>query len=336
MSSKNIDLLATVANLYYNFNQSQAQIASRFDLSPSKVSRLIKEARERGIVEIHVHMPIPRDLELEQILMRDFCLKDAYVLKTSADTDDGLSLETLGKLAAIHLERVIDALPAEASIGVAWGTDVHSVVNALSSNPSRQIDVVQLLGGVGSMLLDSPELGRTVAAKLGGHHHDLHAPFLVEKETARDAFLAEPVVQESFRRAKSVGLAIIGVGSVEDEASSFLRAGLVTRSNLAQLRVQGAVGEVCGQFIDINGCNDEFEINRRIIAISLDDLRYIPRVIAIAHGLPKAASILAAMRGKFLNALVTDDITAQAIIELAKTVPPAPDPIDTPAEETLP
>ena len=111
-------------------------------------------------------------------------------------------------------------------------------------------------------------------------------------------------------------LALAGVGTVDDKASSFLRAGVLTLTDLAQLRRMGAVGETIGRFFDVNGSSDGIEINGRIIGIELDDLRRIPQVLAVARGIPKAASILGALRGKFLTVLATDDTTARAVLAL--------------------
>lgn len=313
--SENTDLLATVASLYYNLNQSQAEIASRLDISPSKVSRLIKEAKERGIVEIRIHMPIPRNLELEQALIREFQLKDAYILRTSADSDGEVSLDGLGKLAANYLERVIDTLKPGAIIGVAWGTGVHAAVLALPNRASYIIDVVQLMGGVGALSVDGPDLARVISEKLGGRHFDLHAPVLVEKAATREMFLAEPAVRNGILRAQSAQLAITGIGAIHEDSSSFLRAGLLNRADLFQLRDQGVVGEICGRFYDIHGNWREYEINQRIIGIELENLRQIPYVLTIARGNTKVLSILGALQGKFIKILVTDDITARAILE---------------------
>lgn len=314
--SENIDLLATVASLYYNFNQSQAEIASRFDLSPSKVSRLIKEARDRGIVEIQIHMPIPRDLKLEQTLIREFGLKDAYILKTSAESDGEVSLDGLGKLAANYLERVIDTLKPGAIIGVAWGTGVQAAVLGLPNRASHNIDVVQLVGGVASrMVVNGPDLARVITEKLGGRHYDLHAPMLVEKAAAREMFLAEPAVRNSILRAESAQLAITGIGAIHEDTSSFLRAGLLNQADLLQLRDQGIVGEICSRFYDIDGNWKEYEINQRVIGIDLEKLRKIPLVLTIARGSTKVFSILGALRGEYIKILVTDDITANAVLE---------------------
>ncbi len=310
------DLLAMVASLYYKLHQSQAEIAERLGVSTSKVSRLLKDAWERGIIEVTIHTPIPRDFALEQELIARFGLRDAYVLETKGDADELSLLTATGQLAASYLARVIPTFAPGSTIGVAWGTGVQSTVHALPNNLSQKIDVVQLMGGVGALVVDGPDLARVVAAKLGGRHHDLHAPVLVEKAEVRTIFLSEPSVREGIHRAQSVQLAITGVGTLDDKASSFLRAGLLTLTDLAQLRRAGASGETIGRFFDINGSSDGIEINQRIIGIELDDLRRIPQVLAVARGTAKATSILGALRGKFLTVLATDDATARAVIAL--------------------
>lgn len=311
------DHLVTVASLYYELNQNQQQIAERMEISRSSVSRMIKEARDRGIVEIRIHRPIHRDYRLEQGLIETFGLQDAHVLLTTAELRDEQMLYGVGRLAATYLERAIAALPAGSCIGIAWGTGVHAAVTALNEERSRQIDVVQILGSVGAAnsLIDGPDLARVVAAKLGGRHYDLHAPVLVEQEGLRDLLAQEPSVRDGLQRARSVALAITGIGTLHAEAASFLRAGHLAPADLARLRAQGIVGETVGRFFDVQGCA-AYPINDRVIGIDLDDLRAIPRVVAVARGLPKAQSILGALRGKFMTVLATDDLTARAVLEL--------------------
>lgn len=320
MADQRDELLATVASLYYKLNQSQSEIAARLDLSSSTISRLLKEAHEKGIVEIQIRMPIPRALELEQELLRRFGLKDAYVLQTTSDSvAHGALLHAIGQLAAGYVQRVVDTFPPRSSIGVAWGTGVHAAVIALPDHAAQNVDVVQLMGGVGALLVDSPDLGRVVAQKLGGRHYDLPAPVLVERAVTREVLLQEPMVREGLVRAQSVKLAITGIGTVQDEASSFLRAGLLSRGDLSNLRRQGIVGEICGRFFDVNGCYEDFEVNGRIIGLELDDLRQIPQSVAVARGTLKALSLLGALRGKFIKVVATDDITARAVLAAAET-----------------
>jgi len=155
-----------------------------------------------------------------------------------------------------------------------------------------------------------------LARKLGGRHYYLHAPVLVEKAPLRDMLYEEPVVREGLQRAGAVALAITGIGTLETEASSFLRAGHLTEQDLVALRKTGLVGETCGRFFDLEGRCDGYAINQRVVGIELNQLRMVPRVVAVALGLPKALSILAALHGRYLNVLATDDITARAVLDL--------------------
>lgn len=308
------ELLATVASLYYKLNQSQAEIADRFGVSTSKISRMLKEARDNGIVEIRIHMPIPRDIALEQELCATFRLRDALVLQTGSDVSEDELLAAVGQLAAGYLHRMIPSLAAGASIGVAWGTSVHAAINVLNEMPDFQIDVVQLMGGVGYHAVDSPDIARTLAVKLGGRHFDLHAPVLVEQAASRDILLGEPAVREGLMRARMVKLAVAGIGAVQEKASSFMRAGLLTRGDLATLRGQGAVGEMVGHFYKIDGTIEGIEINHRIIGLELDELRRVPHSLAVARGSSKVEAIIGALRGRFVTVLATDDVTARAVL----------------------
>ncbi len=317
------DLLVVVASLYYEQNQNQQQIADRLEISRSSVSRLIKEARDRGIVRISIQKPTHRNLALEQALIDRFGLRDAYVLHTSRDNggehrSEQELLQAVGRLAASYLQRVVESLAPGSHIGIAWGTGVYAAVSALPEDRSKRIDVVQMLGSVGApnSLIDGPDLARMVAGKLGGRHYYLHAPVILEQVALRDLLYKEPAVREGLERARTAQLAITGIGTVRDEASSFLRTGHLTREDLAHLRSQGIVGETCGRFFDAGGNCQGFEINQQVVGIELDDLRRIPRVMAVARGLPKAQSILGALRGRYLTVLATDDVTAQAILEL--------------------
>ena len=315
--SQREEMLAMVASLYYEHNQSQSEIAGRMGVSSSKISRMLKEARDRGIVEIQVRMPVPRDFALEQDLISRFALQDAYVLRMGDETDGESLLRSTGGIAAGYLQRIIPTLGANASIGVAWGTSVHATVSALPDNLGQKIDVVQLVGGVGAVMAGGSDVTRMVATKLGGRHYDLHAPMLVERPEVRTAFLSEPVVRDAINRAKAVQLAITGIGTVQDEDSSFLRAGLLTRGDLSALRSSGAVGEMVSRFYNRAGRFDGIEINQRIIGIELDDLRRIPVVLAIARGLSKVPAILGALEARYVTVLATDAITAEAVLAMA-------------------
>ena len=85
---KKQSVLAAVANLYYCSDLTQSQIAERLYISRPKVSRMLKEARELGIVEINIHEPWERNIDYEQKLKNAFGLENIRVV-AGMDSDEG-------------------------------------------------------------------------------------------------------------------------------------------------------------------------------------------------------------------------------------------------------
>ncbi len=308
------DLLVLVASLYYEQDYSQQQIADRLEISRSNISRLLKEAKQKGLVEIHVRKPISTVPALEREFRERFGLHAAMVARNRSHTAAD-SLAAAGQLAAQYLKEVLRPNSISA---IAWGTGVSAAVTAFPTSQSMNVDVVQMLGSVGTVdsVIDGPELARQLALKLGGRYYYLHAPLFVESQAARDVIIEQPMIADTLRRARRADAALVGIGTTEMGASSFLRAGHLTEAQLAELRAQGVVGETCGQHFDIRGGSD-YDINRRVISVTLADVKHIPHVIAVACGLKKTRSILGALRGGYVKALATDEVTAAAVLEAA-------------------
>lgn len=309
------DLLVLVASLYYEHDYNQQQIADRLSISRSNISRLLKEAKQKGLVEVRIRKPISTVPELEREFVRQFGLHHAMIVENKR-RDVAESLQSAGQLAARYLEEILN--PGD-TLAISWGTGVGSAVNAIGRHQSLRVDVAQMIGSVGSTnpAIDGPELARRLADNLGGRYYYLHAPLFVENRTVRDMLIDEPAIRETFNRARRANVALLGVGTTEPEASSFVRAGHLTEAQLTDLRAQGVVGETAGQHFDIHGNADGIDINQRVIALDIKELRNIPHVLTVACGLPKRKSILGALRGGYMKALATDDVTARAVLEEA-------------------
>jgi DNA-binding transcriptional regulator LsrR (DeoR family) len=316
------ELLATVASLYYKLNRNQNQIAERLDMSASKVSRLLKEAHERGIVEVHIRMPIPRDFELEQRLIETFGMKDACILQTNGRVEHSVAIRGVGRLGAAYVQRAIEAISPGGTLGASWGESVFAVVEALPDSLARSVDVIQLAGWIHSYGFEGSELNRIVANKVGGRGYFLAAPCVVERAEIRDMLLQEPMIRDVIARAGGVYLAICGIGAVLPDCN-FVRSGLLSWEEMQELGRQGIVGEMCGSFYDLDGRCREYAINHRTIGVSLDHLRDNPRVLAVARGEGKARAIVGALRGGYVKVLASDDITARAVLEIGSALPAA-------------
>lgn len=307
-------LISEVATLYYQDELSQEEIAQRLGISRSAVSRMLKEAKREGIVEIHINYHWLTDQELQNIFSEKYGLRMVRILKIASESYERI-LRGLGDLTARYLEGI---LKENAILAIGWGTAVHKVVEALRPVKLPGVQIVQMIGAVGkgNPFIDGPELARILAQKLGGKWYYLHAPLLVRDERIRKALMAEPAIRETLALASQADVAIVGIGSVEPSVSSLLRAGYVTNEELEELKEKGAVGDICARHFDIQGNILDVELNKRVIGISIDQLRKIKCVIGVAGGKIKAPAILGALRGKFIDALVTDSETAKEILKL--------------------
>ncbi len=314
MDAERIELLAQIAEMYYEHGLTQSQIAKRIGYSRSMVSRLLTEAREHHIVEICIRYPLQRLRELEQGLMANLHLEDVRVIQRGA-LAHGDMLRRLGAMAALVLA---EHLQDHMTIGTSWGTALHETVNAVRVQALEGIRVVQMIGSLGTPNpdIDGPELARRLARLLGGQYATVPLPLIVDSEATRRALLSAPHIQRVTQHFKQIDLALVGVGTVDHEYSSLLRAGYLNEEQLESLRRAGAVGDVCAIHIDQNGHLVDTPLTRCIVGIEPDDLRRIPVRIGVAGGQSKALPILAASRAGFITHLVTDEVAAVRILRL--------------------
>lgn len=311
------DLLIRVASMYYERDYSQQKIADVLNTSRSNVSRLLKEAKTKGFVEIRVHKRVATAVALEQALVDQFDIEAALVFE-GGNLDYHSRLERVGLLAARHLETQIEEGD---TLAISWGTAVASAVGAFPVMMNLHTDVVQMIGTVGRVdsIIDGPDLSRELANKLGGQHYYLNAPLFVDSASTRAIFLQQPIIAETLSMARKAQVALVGIGTTVPGKSSFLRARHLSEADLDRLRAQGAVGEVSGQHFDIEGNADGIDLNERVIGLTAAEIRRIPRISAVACGAHKVQSILGALRGGYLSALATDDMTATEILRAAIT-----------------
>jgi deoxyribonucleoside regulator len=307
-------LLLDVATYYYEQQCTQEEIAQRIKTSRSTVSRLLEEARERGIVHIKINHPWQRKHELEQRLVVRFGLREARVLVGRERAEEEIR-RGMGELAA----RLIDGYVEDGQIlGVSYGRSLASTIAALAPSRKIALTVVPVIGAVGSdnPSIDGPDLVRRFAMAYGGEYRYLPVPLLVEDIRTREALVQLPKVHETLNLAKRAAIVLLGIGALSPVVTSEIWKGYLDERQLSRLKNQGAIGHMCGQFYDAQGKVLDLEVNRRTIGIGLQTLTTVELVIAVASGKAKTAAILGALRGKYLNILVTDDATAAGVLDL--------------------
>lgn len=328
--SERTQLLAYVASLYYEQRQSQAEIATAVGLSRSMISRLLDEAHRRGVIDIRINWPMSTVPALERSLAEAFGLGRVRVVDT-AGLPYATMLRQLGAVAAAELKLL---LGDKVRIAVAWGSALWETVQAVGPEAWQGIEVIQCIGALGrtDAPADGPAIAHLLAQKLGGRYRYLHAPLVVDSEAVCRGLLADRTIAETLGLAESADVALVGVGTVDPERSALVRAGYLSPAGAAQLARRGAVGDVCARYYDRVGQAVDAPIDRRIIGINLAALKRIPTVLAVAGGAVKAESLLGAVRGGYLNILVTDQAAAERLLAVPASAGVAAR-TDLPAEE---
>ena len=306
-------LLAKAARLYFVEDRSQDDIATVLGTTRSNVSRMLKQARDLGIVEIRIVDPARRDHQLERALRDRFPLVDARILEVAPDTD---VLPGVGRLAVRWLE---ETLRDGQVVALSWGQTLEAMVQAVDGLSRRDVEVVQLVGGLSS--LDSAatgqELVRELSERMGARHRYLHAPALFGSAEALAMLLRERTIAAALDMAKRADIAIVGIGTPGIGSSEALLTALgLTPEERAAFDAARPVGDVCGRYYDLAGRAVGGVVGERVLAVTLDDLRAVPTVTGVAAGRDKARGILGALHGRIIDVLVCDQAAARAVLSL--------------------
>ena len=306
-------LLYKIAKAYYDDNLTQQQIGDRFGLSRVKVSRLLRVAREEKVVQITIASPQDSNADLERQLEDVYGLKEALVVRCPTAETSGI-VGKLGPVAAAYLAR---CLQGNEVVALSWGTAVLSVVDALSPLDLPDVRVVQLLGGLGELEAQThgAELARRMAQALGAKPRLIHAPGIVKDKVIRDALVTDPQVADTLELAARADVALVGIGALESGSTLLSSGNTLTRVEIANLKANGVVGDIALQFFDADGRKVDHPINDRIVGTDIEKIKGIGRVIAVAGGPEKQCAIRAALRGRLVGVLVTDDHTAKWLLE---------------------
>jgi DNA-binding transcriptional regulator LsrR (DeoR family) len=307
------ELLAKAARLYFLEDRSQDDVAAVLGTTRSNVSRMLKQARDLGIVQIRIVDPARRDHELEQALRIRFGLADARVLEVTPETD---VLPGVGRLAVRWLE---ETLRDGQVVALSWGHTLQAMVRAVDGLSRRDVEVVQLVGGLSALAsaVTGQELVRELSERMGARHRYLHAPALFGSAEALAMMLREQAIADALNAAKRADVAVVGIGTPGIGSSGALIDALgLTSAQRADFDACEPVGDVCARFYDLSGREVRSVVSGRVLAVTLDDLRAIPTVAGVAAGREKALGILGALRGRIIDVLVCDQEAARSVLSL--------------------
>jgi len=303
-------LLVKVAHMYYEEGATQSQIADEIGVSRSLVSKYLSKARDLGIVEIIIHDDkIHPYRQLEGKIERLYSLREVVCIPNLGGES---SKSRLGAAASKYLLRV---LKDGQTVGISGGTTLHEVANSLSFTqfyPS--VTFVPLVGGMGNERMDihANHIVAQVAESLHANYKLLHAPVMVDSKEAKELFMRQNSILNVFELATQSDIAIVGIGGTPEHST-------MVKSYLGQDHKgyfdQGdVVGDICNNFINKKGQAANGSWNEKVITLDLEQLRDIPLVVGVACGIEKVQAIKAALEGRLIQVLITDEETAKAML----------------------
>lgn len=305
LSDTEYPLVLKAAWYYYMEDYTQQQISSMLGVSRAKVIRLLEEAREQGVIQFIFRQEDAERMNIERELIARFGLDDAFVIPTPASSSD--LRNSLASAAAMY---VSDHLRSDGYLNIGYGDTMSLVLNHLATGRGSSLNVVSLTGGVSYYL---PKISSEV---FGMRLFLTPAPLVVSSPELRDSLLEEPSIRDVYRMSEHADMSVVGIGGIDEDAT-VLRNGILSKNELALLKMQGAVGDILTHFIDANGNPIDTTIEDRIVSTSLEALRAMKNVVGVAAGPEKVAAIHAVLGAGYLNVLIVDGDTARELLSHA-------------------
>lgn len=311
--ASHLDLMTRAAWYYYNLDLTQSEVASELNISRQKVQRLIQKAKDMGIVQIQVSHPDVRILEVERDLTEKYSLENSIVVPSIKDED---VLESIGKAGSFYVKQLIKNTDWINSIGMGWGATMHAFASQLDSfRVERDLEVVTLVGNLLKDTAVNPfSIAGTVAKKIDASCYNLWAPSIVQDKERAAIFKSEPWIKKALEKTHNLDLAIVSIGQLSKEAT-LRELGYLTENDVKKLKAKGAVGDILSQFFDRDGKLVDTNFHDRVIASPVEKLNREDRiVIGMAGTKKKTTAISGALKGGYIDTLVTDEGVAKSLL----------------------
>ncbi|MCD6103150.1 MAG: winged helix-turn-helix transcriptional regulator [Thermotogaceae bacterium] len=304
------DLMIRVAWQYYYENRSQREIAKLFGLSRQKVQRLLRKARDEGLVRISISNRACNLLSMERDLCEKYGIEDAVVVPIVQYSEKEIR-EALAFAAADYLTVNLEKIKL---LGVGMGKTLSYLPNFFNINMGfkGKMKIVSLAGNLmGNYSWNPMSIGMKLSEKLGVPFYGLWTPFKVDSIEAAEMIRKQEPVAQVLRMVEKVEVSVIGIGGPISEESFQFRKRMFSEDEILFLRKIKAAGDILGRWFDADGKLVFEELNKKIIG---SPVKTPGKTIAVAGGLHKIDAIKGALRGKLIDVLITDERVAEHVL----------------------
>ncbi len=306
-----IRLMIKVCDLYYNQGISQQKIAEGLELSRPTVSRLLSSARDQGVVRIIISdLDEIKYWELERQLEERYQLQEVLITDASSDVDE--MNDMIGRMAGRYIVRKIRSGQI---VGVSMGRTLHRMTTHVTEPEAEDVTFVPMVGGMGQLQteLHANSIAEALADVYHGTFVPFHAPARVSTRKMRDELMKEESLGRPIELMRHLDIALVGIGYPSDY-SSITATGYYDEAAIAQLKERKVAGDICMQFYDEDGDTSPYSMDNNVIGYDIASLHKVPCCVGIAGGMDKLMAITGAIRGGYINHLVTDVECARALL----------------------
>lgn len=296
-------LMIKAAWYYYFEEMTQQRVAELMGISRMRVIKLLEKSRQTGIIQFRLRKDGENRMLLERRLMSEFGLKDAFVVPAAMDR--AMVNAGVAEAASMYIS---ERLTENTLINIGYGDTPSRILNNLATLAEQPLTCISLTGGVSCYLPDTRS--NVFNAKL----HLIPAPLLTSSREMAEALRNEASVMELSRMIALAQMTVVGIGAMRESATIF-KSGILNNNDFLYLSMQGAVGDLLSHFIDKEGNLLKTPLEERLISTPLDTLKKLKNVIGVAAGDSKVEAIHAALRGQYLDVLITDDRTAGKLLQ---------------------
>jgi len=305
-----LDDAARAGWLYYVAGRTQDEIAAAMSISRQSAQRLVSLAVAERLIKVRLDHPISACLELADSLRRKYDLKHVEVVPS--DPAGVSSTVGIAEAGAAEIERWLKR-PDPIVIAVGTGRTLKAAVDQLPPMECPQHRIVSLTGNIGP---DGSAAFYNVifsmADAIKARHFPMPLPVLCSSSEERETLHDQVLVRSTLALGAKADVTFVGIGELGPDGPLCVD-GFLGKEEMLKLVESGAAGEICGWVYDHDGRLLDNSINDRVASVPIPS-RETSAVIGLAQGRKKIVAISAALKGKIVNGIITDEITAEQLL----------------------
>ena len=303
-------ILYRVVCAYYEDGLTQQEIGNKYGISRIKVSRMLSKALKNKVVQIKINPPTEKFHSLETKIEVKYGLTEVVVVESRSNRTNEI-ITTIGKATAEYLN---GRLQGNETISLTWGTSLRSMVNAINPINFPNLQIVQMLGGIGEpdSEFHGADITRRMAEKFGAKPRLIHAPGIVKSKEFCTELINDIQVKNTLQLAAHADIAIVGIGFFN--SSVFQENEILSKEDETLLNSKNVVGDISLRFFNSLGQFVSTKIDDRVVGLTVHQIKNIPKIIGIAGGKNKIDVIKSALKGNLIDVLITDNFTAKKLI----------------------